>query len=206
MNKSIYQVSLNFIGICILNLFIILNAYADDIKKNSELISIGNDNAPVKVKVYSSLTCPHCANFHINVIPKIREKYVKTGMVKIIFIDFPLDLAALNASKILHCTEKTKQMVMMDIIYKKQNEWTVGTEIEEINANLKNLATASGVNFNEIDKCFIDENIENRVLNDRIEGDKKYSISSTPTIIINEKKHTGSHDFENIEKEIKKNI
>ena len=87
----------------IISLFLLVNLSAEEKLTNSKSIFIGKEDAPVEIKVYSSLTCPHCANFHINVISKIQKKYVESGKVKIIFIDFPLDLAALNASKILHC-------------------------------------------------------------------------------------------------------
>ena len=190
----------------IISLFLLVNLSAEEKLTNSKSIFIGKEDAPVEIKVYSSLTCPHCANFHINVISEIQKKYVETGKVKIIFIDFPLDLAALNASKILHCVEKKDQMKIMDLIYKKQGEWSTGSTIDEINENLKSIMTTSGINSDKIDKCLVDENIENIVLNGRIEGDKKYSISSTPTIIINEKKFIGSNDFNNIEKAIKKGI
>jgi len=190
----------------IISLFLLVNLSAEEKLTNSKSIFIGKEDAPVEIKVYSSLTCPHCANFHINVISEIQKKYVETGKVKIIFIDFPLDLAALNASKILHCVEKKDQMKIMDLIYKKQGEWSTGSTIDEINKNLKSIMTTSGINSDKIDKCLVDENIENIVLNGRIEGDKKYSISSTPTIIINEKKFMGSNDFNNIEKAIKKGI
>jgi len=194
-----------FLGLS-LSLSIVPSLYGDDSSKKLEFIFIGKDDAPVEIKVFSSLTCPHCANFHTKVISKIKKKYVNTGKVKIIFIDFPLDLAALSASKFLHCTEKNKQMLIMDLIYEKQKEWAVGDTIDEINSNLKKIATTSGINSDKIEKCLVDEDIENMVLNGRIEGHKKYSIGSTPTIIINEKKYKGSNDFESLEKLIKKNI
>ena len=190
----------------IISLFLLVNLSAEEKLTNSKSIFIGKEDAPVEIKVYSSLTCPHCANFHINVISEIQKKYVETGKVKIIFIDFPLDLAALNASKILHCVEKKDQMKIMDLIYKKQSEWNIGSTIDEVNEKLKGITTTSGINSDKIDKCLVDENIENIVLNGRIEGHKKYSISSTPTIIINGKKFIGSNDFNNIEKAIKKGI
>ena len=181
-------------------------SYGSDDLEETKLISIGNNDAPVKIKVFSSFTCPHCANFHLNVISEIKKKYVDSGKVKITFIDFPLDLAALNASKIIHCVEKNLQMKVMDLIYENQSNWAVGNTIEEINENLKKIVTTIGINSDKIDKCFFDENIENIVLNSRINGDKKYSISSTPTIIINEKKYKGNNNFKDIEKEIKKII
>lgn len=199
MVKTIF---LSVIKIFIICIFFISNASTE----TQNFISVGENDAPVKIKVYSSFTCPHCANFHINVFPKIFEKYVKTGKVKVMFIDFPLDLAALNASKVLNCIDNNKQMAVMDLIYEKQKEWTSGTSIEEINIKLKKIITTSGINSDKIDQCLVNENVENKILNGRIEGSKKYSISSTPTIIINEKKYTGSNDFKKIEKEIKKNI
>ena len=190
----------------IISFFVYFNANSDESSKNFNSIYIGDDNAPVEIKIYSSLTCPHCANFHLKVVTKIEEKYVKSGKVKIVFIDFPLDIAALNAAKILHCVEKDNQMNILDLIYKKQSKWATGTTIEEVNEKLKQITTTSGINPEKIDKCFADENIENKVLSARIEGHKKYSINSTPTIIINEKKFTGTQSFEDIEKIIKKNI
>ena len=226
MNKSLFSINwILLIQICtFITCVTVLNSCDNNnekTKKNSVSIKtdenvdeinklrpifIGKDDAPVEIKIYSSLTCPHCANFHINVLPLIEEKYVKTGKVKIVFIDFPLDLAALNASKILHCVKKNKQISTMDLIYEKQNQWSVSSDIDEVNKKLKEIITTSGINSDQIDECFVDENIENQVLNARIEGHKKYSISSTPTIIINEKKFIGPADFENIEKAIDKII
>ena len=195
-----------FIIIAFLSLSYFSQSYGSDDLEETKLISIGNNDAPVKIKVFSSFTCPHCANFHLNVISEIKKKYVDSGKVKITFIDFPLDLAALNASKIIHCVEKNLQMKVMDLIYENQSNWAVGNTIEEINENLKKIVTTIGINSDKIDKCFFDENIENIVLNSRINGDKKYSISSTPTIIINEKKYKGNNNFKDIEKEIQKII
>ena len=82
-------------------LIICLKSYADDPGVQKNIIAIGSHDALVKIKVFSSLTCPHCANFHINVIPEIKKEYIKSGTVQLIFIDFPLDQAAFNASKLL---------------------------------------------------------------------------------------------------------
>ena len=94
------------IKVCIISLIICLKSYADDPKIQTNMIIIGSYDAMVKIKVFSSLTCPHCANFHIKVIPEIKKKYVESGKVQIILIDFPLDQAAFNASKLLHCLDQ----------------------------------------------------------------------------------------------------
>ena len=173
---------------------------------NDEHVVLGKDSAPIKIKIFSSLTCPHCANFHINVVPKIKENYVETGIVQLIFIDFPLDKAAFNASKLLHCLERKKQIFFLDTLYEKQNHWMSGSDANQINDNLKNMVKKLGIDSNKFDKCLNNDKISDKILNGRIKGDKKYSINSTPTIIINGEKLEGSASFKNIQKKIEKLI
>jgi len=192
----------------IILIYIVLsvNCYADNSDKKNSLIVLGSNNAKVKIKVFSSLTCPHCANFHTNVIPDIKKEYVDTGKVQIIFIDFPLDQVAFNASKLLHCLDKKKQMSFLDTIYETQVKWTDGLNIDEVNKNLKEIVKNLGINSNDFDQCLIDEDISDKILNGRIEASQKYSINSTPTIVINEKKFEGSVSFKSIKKRIEKLI
>ena len=185
---------------------ICLKSYADTPKVLSDLIVLGADNAPIKIKVFSSLTCPHCANFHIKIVSEIKKNYVESGKVQLIFIDFPLDQAAFNASKLLHCLDKKKQIIFLDTIYENQNEWTAGANIDEINNNLKKMVQILGINSTQFDKCLNNEVIADKILNGRIDGHQKYSINSTPTVIINEKKLEGSINFKNIKKKIEKLI
>ncbi|MDC6465589.1 thioredoxin domain-containing protein [Pelagibacteraceae bacterium] len=196
----------NLIKISAILLIFSFKSYADDSKTSNELISLGPEDAEVKIKVLSSFTCPHCANFHFKVIPDIIKEYVERGKVQLIFIDFPLDLAAFNASKILQCVDKKKQITFMDTIYKNQSEWTQGPTIEIINENLKKIVKDLGISSDLFDTCLIDEDISDKILNGRIGANKKYSVNSTPTIIINEKKLEGSVTFENIKKKIEKII
>ena len=207
MIKSNLNVKLFFlIKICIIYLIICLESYADDSNAQKNMVVIGSDDAFVKIKVFSSLTCPHCANFHIKVVSEIKKEYIKSGKVQLIFIDFPLDQAAFNASKLLHCLDKKKQITFLDTIYETQNVWTNGSNIDDINNNLKKIVKNLGISSVQFDKCLIDEVISDKILNDRIEANKKYSINSTPTIIINEKKLEGSASFKNIKKKIEKLI
>jgi len=200
----------NKISILIKTIFFLfifsLKSYSDNLKINNDLVTLGEDKANIKIKIFSSFTCPHCANFHFNIVPQIKKKYVDTGKVQLIFIDFPLDQAAFNVSKLLHCVEKNKQISFMDNIYKKQNQWTDGSNIEEINKNIKKIVESMGISSTQFDKCLIDEDISDKILNGRIDASKKYTINSTPTIVINEKKLEGSVSFENIKKKIEKLI
>jgi protein-disulfide isomerase len=206
MIKYKFENKISFLIKLFLLLLISFGSFADDTKISSNLIVLGENNAPIKIKIFSSHTCPHCANFHMKVIPKIKEKYIEAGKVQLIFIDFPLDQAALNASILLHCLNEKKQMLFLDTIYEKQSKWMNGSDINEINLNLKKIVKSLGITSAQFDKCLKNEIITDKILNDRINGHKKYSINSTPTIIINEKKLDGSANFKNIEKIIEKLI
>ena len=194
------------VKIFVIYFIIFFKSYATDLKDFEDMVVVGPNNALVKIKIFSSLTCPHCANFHIKVVSEIKKEYVESGKVQLIFIDFPLDQAAFNASKILHCLDQNMQIGYLDAIYEKQNEWTNGSDINEINNNLKKIVKSLGISSTNVDKCLVNENISDKILNGRIDASKKYSIESTPTIIINEKKLEGSVSFKNIKKKIEKLI
>jgi len=207
MTSPIFKSKSSFLlKIIFFYLIFCLKSYSSNENIDDSLIVIGSDDAPVKIKVFSSLTCPHCASFHINVISEIKKKYVDRGKVQLIFIDFPLDQIAFNASKLLHCLDKKKQITFLDIIYETQSTWTNESDVNGINQNLKNIVGNLGINSVEFDKCLINDEISDKILNGRIKAVKKYSIEATPTIIINEKKFEGSANFKNIEKKIEKLI
>ncbi len=164
----------------------------------------GNINAGVKLIVYESLTCSHCANFHKDVYPKLKDEFFDKGLASIEFRNFPLDIAALNASKLAHCKNDGKANIL-HFLYFKQEEWLKGNTIEELNSNLKDVIKneSFGLNF---EKCLADKNIEDHILEDRIEGAKKFKINATPTIIINDEKFEKALNFKNLKKAIEKLI
>ena len=194
------------IKIILFYLILSLKCYSDNLEANNNLVVLGPDKATVKIKVFSSLTCPHCANFHIKVVPEIKREYIDTGKVQLIFIDFPLDQVAFNASKILHCLDQKQQITFLDIIYETQIKWTKGSNVDDINKNLKKIVKNLGISSTQFDKCLIDEAISDKILNGRIDANRKYSIDSTPTIVINEQKLEGSVSFKKIKKKIEKLI
>jgi len=164
----------------------------------------GNVDAKVSIIVYESLTCGHCADFHTEVYPKLKKDFIDTGLVKIEFRSFPLDLAALNASKIAHCKNDGKSD-LLHFLYENQKKWVRGETIDDINKHLKSLVlkNESGLNF---ESCLADKNIEDHVLNDRISGAKKFNIDSTPTLIINDKKFDNPNNYKKLKKNIEKLI
>ena len=164
----------------------------------------GNEDAKVTIITYESLTCGHCADFHNNVYPKLKKEFIDTGLVKIEFRHFPLDMAAFNASKIAQCNNDGKSD-LLHFLFSNQKKWVIGETVEAINENLKKLLKNENIVI-DFEKCTNNKNIEDHVLNDRIEGVKKFKVNATPTIIINNKKFDKPLNYKNLKKSIEKLI
>ena len=191
--------------------FIILIFFLSSISfGNAETIRIvaGNQDAKTTIIVYESLTCSHCANFHKEVYPLLKKEYIDTGLAKIEFRHFPLDVAAFNASKVAQCKNNSSTKLglkILEALYSNQQAWAKGSSVEQINQNLEKFLKKEGFSFN-FKKCLNDKEIEDFILNDRIEGAKKFEINATPTIIINNKKFEKSLDYKNLKKSLEKLI
>jgi len=178
----------------------ISNISAEDIKR----IIVGNKNAKITIIAFESLTCSHCADFHKDVYPSLKKEYIDTGLAKIEFRHFPLDIAAFNASKISQC-KNDGQSEILNSLFINQQKWVKGSSAEEANKNLQNFLTSQGFNI-DYEKCIKNKKIEDFVLNDRIDGVKKFKVNATPTIIINDKKFEKSLNYKNLKKALEKLI
>ena len=171
----------------------------------SETLKIGNENAKITVKVFSSLTCPHCASFHQKIFEKLKKNYIDTGKVKFEHHAFPLDLAALNAEKIVRCSESfDTKFKLLHKIYDKQKNWAIGSDINKINESLIKIGLEFQISKSNLKKCLEDEISQDAILKERIEAQKNYNITSTPTIYINKKKYEDKHEFKSFKKQIDK--
>ena len=175
-----------------------------DTSSSIQRIYEGNKDAKISIIAYESLTCSHCANFHIDVLPKLKKEYIDTGLAKIEFRHFPLDVAAFNASKIVQCKNDGSSEIL-NSLYFNQSKWIKGNTIEKVNENLKQFLVSEGIKV-DFYKCTTDKSIENFILNDRIEGVKKFKVNATPTIIINDKKFEKSLNYKNLKKTLEKLI
>ena len=187
-------------------ILLILVILGFSIKVNAEINRIvsGQDDAKITIIAYESLTCSHCANFHNNIYPLLKKEFIDNGLVKIEFRHFPLDIVALNASKISQCKQDQSLEIMMSL-YSDQQAWIKGKTIEEANENLKKFVKNKNFTL-DFEKCISDKKIEDFVLSDRIEGTKKFEINSTPTIIINGKKFEKTLNYKNLKKSLEKLI
>ena len=173
---------------------------AEEIKR----IFVGNKDAKITIIAYESLTCSHCANFHKNVYPQLKTEYLDTGLAKIEFRHFPLDIAAFNAAKISQC-KNDGDSVILNSLYFNQQKWVKGTSVGDANENIKKFLINEDFDL-DFEKCINNKEIEEFVLNDRIDGVKKFKVNSTPTIIINNKKFEKTLNYKNLKKALKKLI
>ena len=188
----------------ILLLLILFFGSISSLSAETNRIVSGNNNAKITIITYASLTCGHCANFHKEVYPKLKKDYIDTGLAKIEFRHFPLDVAAFNASKIAQC-KQDQSLEILESLYSNQQAWVKGSTIEEVNDNLKKFLKKEGFDI-DFEKCINNKEIEDFVLNDRIEGTKNFKVNSTPTIIINNKKFEKSLNYKNLKKSLEKLI
>ena len=188
----------------ILLIIVLFFGHISSINAETSRIISGNENAKITIITYESLTCSHCADFHKEVYPQLKKEYIDTGLAKIEFRHFPLDIAALNASMIAQC-KQDQSLEILESLYKNQKAWIKGNTIEEINNNLKKFIKKEGFNL-DFEKCITNKEIEDFVLNDRIEGAKNFKINATPTIIINNKKFEKSLNYKNLKKSLEKLI
>ena len=185
-------------------IIVFLFGLTHSLNAETKRIVSGKIDANITIIAYESLTCSHCANFHKNVYPQLKKDFIDTGLAKIEFRHFPLDIAAFNASKIAQC-EQDQSLKILESLYFNQQAWVKGSTVEEVNTNLEKFLLNEGFNIN-FEKCINDKEIEDFVLNDRIEGTKNFKVNATPTIIINNEKFEKSLNYENLKKFLEKLI
>jgi len=185
-------------------ILILFFGFMSNVGAEIKRIISGNENAKITIIAYESLTCSHCANFHKDVYPQLKKEYIDTGLVKIEFRHYPLDMAAFNASKVVQCKDD-QSLQMLESLYSNQQAWVKGGTIEEINNNLKKFIKKEGFKV-DFEKCINNKEIEDFVLTDKFEGAQNFKINATPTIIINNKKFEKTINYKNLKKSLEKLI
>ena len=172
--------------------------------ENIVKITDGKKDAKIEIIIYESLTCSHCADFHKNIYPLLKKNFIDNGIIKIEFRSFPLDLAALNASKIAHCKNDGDSRIL-HYLYKNQSKWIRGNTIDELNKNLKKVIDESNFSL-DFDKCINNKNLEDYILDERIKGAKNFKIQATPTVVVMGEKFEKALTYKNLVKYLEKLI
>ncbi|HYD67752.1 DsbA family protein [Azospirillum sp.] len=164
---------------------------------------LGKADAPVTIIDYSSMTCPHCATFHTETLPKLKEAYLDTGKAKLIFRDFPFDQWALKASMMARCAPAERYYPLLDVLFKNQGQWS---RAKDPAAALTTYGKLAGLSEATIKACWENKDLETGVLGFYMDGQAKYKVESTPTFILNDgaARITGAQPFEKFAEAIDK--
>jgi protein-disulfide isomerase len=171
------------------------DAKAEKAAETNEII-YGDPDAPVTIVEYASLTCPHCANFHTTMLPLLKERLLDTGKAKLVFKDFPLDQLALRASVLIRCNTGTRSRAMLDVLFKTQESW--GRSQDPVGA-LLNIGRAAGMTDEDLEACFNNQEIVDGVIQQRLEAEQTYQVSSTPSFVIDGTLYRGGMTIEQFE-------
>lgn len=164
---------------------------------------LGSPDAKVTIVEYASLTCPHCARFHKETMPKLKSEFIDTGKVKFVYRDFPFDEAAFRAAMMARCAGKERYFGFLDALFSTQESWAVQNGWKQ---GLARIAKLGGMSQETFDKCIADKAIEEPILAKRLEGNQKYGVDSTPTFFINGEKVSGAYPFEHFAEVIKRKL
>ncbi len=158
---------------------------------------LGSTDAPITIIEYSSLTCPHCAAFHRDALPKIKETWIADGRARLVYRHFPLDAPALRAAAVANCIEGERYFGFLDLLFKSQKRWA---KAENPLKALGQMARLAGMSQEKFEACANDEAEIDRILARRQDGAQTYEVQSTPTLIVNGRKVESARSFEYLEK------
>ena len=168
---------------------------------------IGSKNAPVTIYEYSSFGCYHCADFHLDVLPELKKEFVDKGMLKVVFVPFPIDKASMDAALLAECMPKDKYFAFVDLLFKKQREWGLARNPQKV---LKQYAALSGINSEKADICLNNDDEAREILMNRQNGISQLGIQGTPSFVISYKGQNelipGMQSFESFSNIIKQKI
>ena len=159
-------------------------------------ISAGSDNAPVTLHEYPSLSCPHCADFHINYLPDIKKKYVDTGKVRIVFHNFPHNNDGLSAMVVVRCAAPERRYDFFDMLYQTQEVWL---QADNRLASIASLARFFGLNVDDIKTCISNQELIDAIVADADNASMTYDITSVPSFVLNGNKIEGMESFSDLD-------
>lgn len=179
---------------------------------------LGDPNAPVQIVEYASLQCHHCRDFevgsadHAAVFPQLDEKYIKTGKVRFVFRDYPLDAFATAATLAANCIAGTtgddkptddqnaRYFATIKLLYSQLDYWYLNAGTADVvMKRLPEVLRGAGMSEAAFQSCLSNESLLARVRANYDAASTKFGISSTPTFFINGEKHSGVIDFDKLE-------
>ena len=158
---------------------------------------LGKADAPITIIEYASLTCPHCAHFEVDVLPKLKAKWIDTGKAKLVLRDFPLDEPALRAAMVARCAPPERFYPLVDTFFAQQEQWAT---TRDYRAALEKLAKLGGISNKEFAACISDKKLEDQVTQSRLTASQELDVQATPRFFINGEKFDGALTVEAFDK------
>ena len=159
--------------------------------------TMGKADAPVTIVEYASLTCPHCAHFEENTLPKVKAEWIDTGKAKLIFRDFPTGPVgpSLAASMVAHCAGPERYFGVLDLLFRTQEKWIdARSPVEEI----KRIVAVAGIRPEQVEACLQRQDLLNAIQARADAANKTYNIDSTPTLMINGQIYPGALSYDDL--------
>ncbi len=160
-----------------------------------EDMALGQDDAPVTIIEFASLTCPHCAEFHRDIFPRIKDDYIESGKVRLVYRDYPIGPLAYTAAMMARCGGKERFFGFLEVLYRTQQSWV--TAKDPVGA-LAKVGRLGGMSRKTLDACLNDQELLEVIIRGRLDGENTFEVSSTPTLIINDKKYVGLKSYDEI--------
>ena len=177
----------NFLFFTIFFLFVLTPIYGESVLDITEKdFVIGNEDAKITIIEYASLSCSHCADFHVNTLETLKKEYIDTGKVKMVFRDYPFNYPALLGSMVLRCIPENYRYDYMNALFKLQPDW-VNKKNKKTIQELYKIMQSGGMTKDEYDACIYNTELENEILKGVMEAQNQFNIKSTPSFIINGK-------------------
>lgn len=153
---------------------------------------LGRADAPITMIEYSSLTCPHCASFHADTLPRIKVDYIDTGKVRLIYRDFPLDRAALQAAQLAHCGGADRFFPILEMLFASQAQWS---RADDLGAALGRIGRFAGLDPGTVAACLADQELMDGIIASRFDGQQRFAVAATPSFVINGDVVAGAVDY-----------
>jgi protein-disulfide isomerase len=150
--------------------------------------ALGASDAEVTIIEFASMSCPHCARFHSEVMPWLKKTYIDPGHVRLVFSDFPLNAAAIYGAAVAHCAASERYFEIVDLLFAKQDQWAFG---EDPKSDLVEVAVEAGMDADAVKGCMSDEALQTRIVASRKQALENHKIKRTPTLVVGDQLHGG---------------
>ena len=173
-------------------------------------IVLGDQNAPITMVEYASLSCPHCSAFSREAFDKLKSDYISSGKMKFIYRDFPLNHQAFVPAMFALCQAKNspsnkseKYYATVKALFRTQDSWAFDQKYID---KLRSIAQLDGMSAEKFDECINDKNLQQQILKQRMEAAEVRQLKSTPSFFINGEELDGYVDYPTLQKAIERKL